>query len=469
MKRRTKIVCTIGPACDNPEVLKKMISAGMNVARLNLSHGTHAEHEKKIQYLRNLSRETAIIADLQGPRIRTGSFKNKSAILKDGAKVCLTAKNVLGDETIIPICPSSVIKDIKKGEHVFVDGGRIKIRIDSAGKGQAMGTVMEGGEVGEHKGLNLPHSKLNLPSVTAKDLDDLLWAIKMGVDFVALSFVRKASDVLKVKKIIKKKRSMAYVIAKLEKPEAIKNLDEIIKASDGVMVARGDLGIEISLAKVPVIQKEVIEKARIYSKPVIIATQMLESMVKDEHPTRAEVSDVANAIFDGADAVMLSEETAIGIHPVEVVKIMSRIATEAERSIEYFTNTDHRRFSIDFSVSHAACSIAQELGAKAIITFTESGSTALRVSKYRPKTPIIGIVTKDETLRKLSLYFGLRALKIKPFKYIDQMIENAEVGLLKEKIVAKNDVVVLTAGIPINIPGSTNLIKVHKIGAQLFR
>ncbi len=467
--KRTKIICTLGPATDDPAVIRRMLKAGMNVARLNLSHGTHAEHEKKLKCLRSLSRETAIIADLQGPRIRTGCFKDKIAILKAGAKIILTAKNVLGDETLIPIFPSSVIRDIKKGEHVFIDGGRIKLRIDSVSKGEVRGTVIEGGEVGEHKGLNLPHSKLSLPSVTAKDMDDLLWGIKMGVDFVALSIVRKASDVLKVKKIIKKKRSMAYVIAKLEKPEAIEDLDEIIKVSDGVMVARGDLGIEMSLAKVPVIQKEVIEKARIYSKPVIIATQMLESMVKDEHPTRAEVSDVANAIFDGADAVMLSEETAIGIHPVEVVKIMTRIVSEAERSIQYFANTDHRKFSIDFSVSHAACSIAQELNAKAIITFTESGSTALRVSKYRPKTPIIGIVTRDETLRKLSLYFGLRPLKIKPFKYIDQMIENAEEGLLREKIVARNDVVVLTAGIPVNIPGTTNLIKVHKIGAQLFR
>jgi len=407
--KRTKIICTLGPATEDPAVISRMLKAGMNVARLNLSHGTHEEHEKKIKGLRSLSCVTAIMADLQGPRIRTGLFKNKKAVLKQGDKVRLTSRNVAGDDSLIPIFPSSVMKDIRKGECVFIDGGTIKIRVDSVRGGEAKGTVIEGGEVGEHKGLNLPNSKLRMPALTEKDHDDLLWAIRMGVDFVALSFVRSAKDVLKVKEIIKKRRSKISVIAKLEKPEAIADLDEIIKASDGVMVARGDLGIEMSLAKVPVIQKEVIEKARILSKPVIIATQMLESMVKDERPTRAEVSDVANAIFDGADAVMLSEETAIGIHPLEAVKIMARIVTEAERSIEYFTNTDHRKFSIDFSVSHAACSIAQELGAKAIITFTESGSTALRVSKYRPKTTIIGIVTCDETLRKLSVYARSRS------------------------------------------------------------
>lgn len=464
--RRTKIVCTLGPACGEAGVLKKMVQAGMNVARLNLSHGSHEDHGKIIRNLRGLCGEIAILADLQGPRIRTGPLKNKQVELKKGARVVLTAENIAGDETILSVSPPNVISDIKKGDLVFLADGTIKLKAVSEKREKVECVVLYGGVLGEHKGVNLPHSQLNLPSLTAKDKKDLEWGIKQGVDYIALSFVRKASDVLELKRILKRKRADIPVIAKIEKGEAVRNLKEILAAADGIMVARGDLGVELSLKKVPIVQKEIIELCRTLEKPVIVATQMLESMVKEPVPTRAEVSDIANAIFDGADALMLSEETSVGSYPVESVRTMAGIAAEADSKIRTAPANIHAHKNIATAVAHAACVLAQVMEAKAIITFTETGSTALRVSKHRPDKPIFGIVTNHRTLRRLALFWGVHPLRIGAFRYIDGMILKTENAILKRGWLKRSDLVVITAGVPVNIPGTTNLIKVHRVGEK---
>ncbi len=438
----------------------------MNIARLNLSHGTPREHEKKIREIRKISHEVAILADLQGPRIRTGFLRNKSIQLKTGAFLTLTSKAILGNERLISLSPGRVVSDIKKGNTILLSDGTIKLKVIAKKPGRVECKVLDGGVLGERKGANLPQTKLSLPSLTSKDKKDIEWGIKQRVDYFALSFVRKAEDILEVKKILKRKRVEVPIIAKLERPEAIQNLKEIIQVSDAIMVARGDLGVEISLEKVPTIQKEVIELCRRLSKPVIVATQMLESMVKEETPTRAEVSDVANAIYDGTDAVMLSEETSIGKFPVRAVKTMSGIAKEAEKMIFFSPAKIKADENVDVAVAHAACILTHVVKAKAIITFTETGSTALRVSKHRPEVPIYGVVTNHKSLRKLALYFGVFPLKTGSFKYIDEMIFSVEKALQKSGLLKKNDLVVITAGIPVHIPGTTNLIKVHRIGER---
>lgn len=464
--RKTKIVCTIGPASREPEVLVKLIKAGMNVARLNLSHGDYPEHEKSIQNLRKITNAIPIVADLQGPRIRTGCFKNKKAKLKKGGIVFLTSEQIPGNDRLIPFSPARVLRDIRKGQIVLLADGTIKLKVLAKRKRRVECLVLNGGILGEHKGINLPQTQLRLPSLTAKDKKDVAWAIKQGVDYLAFSFVRSPVDVLELKKILKKKRADIPIIVKIEKVEALQNLKEIIKVSDAVMVARGDLGVEISLEKVPVIQKEIIEMCRIYEKPVIVATQMLETMVKEPVPTRAEVSDVANAIFDGTDAVMLSEETSIGNYPVEAVHMMARIAEEADRKAGFPLPAVQAAKRLSVAVAHTACILAKVVKARAIITFTETGSTALRVSKHRPGVPIYGVVTNNKTLRRLSLFYDVRPIKINAFRYIDEMILNTEKALSASGYLKKGDLVVITAGVPINIPGTTNLIKVHRIGER---
>jgi len=464
--RRTKIVCTIGPACQDPKILRKMILGGMDVARFNLSHGSYEYHERNIQKIRKISPRIAIVADLQGPRIRTGLLENKTVELKTGNFLTLTSKPLLGNERIISLSPGSVISAIKRGNVILLADGAIKLKVVATKPKSIECKVIKGGILGEHKGVNLPQTKLALPSLTAKDKKDLAWGIKQQVDYFALSFVRKAKDVLEVKNILRKKRAQIPVIAKLEKPEAIKHLKEIIEVSDAVMVARGDLGVEISLERVPSVQKKIIKLCQKMGKPVIVATQMLESMVIEEIPTRAEVSDVANAIYDGADAVMLSEETSVGKFPVKAVKFMSKIAEEAEKATAFSQVEIGADLNMDAAVARAACVLAETVRAKAIITFTETGSTALRVSKRRPRAPIFGVLTNDKTLRRLALYFGVYPIKIHSFKYVDEMILNTEKVLQKKGVLKRNDLVVITAGIPTHIPGTTNLIKVHRIGEK---
>src|SRR3989338_3891454 len=329
--RKTKIVCTLGPACDDEKVLKRMIGAGMNVARLNLSHGAHDEHEKRIKVIREIGPEVAIMVDLQGPRIRTGHLKDTKVELKTGSRISLTSEIIQGDEKTISVSPPGVISAVKTGETILLADGTIKLKVIVKKAGRIECLVQRGGPLGEQKGVNLPETDLALPSLTAKDKADVAWAVEQKVDYLALSFVRKSDDVLTLKKLLHGHKALIPVIAKIEKAEAVRNLKSIVEVSDGIMVARGDLGVEISLEKVPVIQKEILETCQVMEKPAIVATQMLESMVKDASPTRAEVSDVANAIFDGTDAVMLSEETSIGEYPVGSVETMGRIALEAEK------------------------------------------------------------------------------------------------------------------------------------------
>jgi len=466
INRKTKIICTLGPASADLDSLKKLVHSGMNVARLNLSHGTLEEHERTIKNIREVSQEVAILVDLQGPRIRTGSLLEKEIKIRKGTVINLTSEEIAGDEEIISLSPASVIADVKINDPVLIADGTIKLKVVKKRKKSIECKVIEGGVIGEHKGVNLPETELRLPSLTKKDKQDVAWAIGKEVDYIALSFVRKPADVLELKRILQSKKAGLPVISKIEKAEAVKNLKEIIKVSDGVMVARGDLGVEISLEKVPILQKDIIEACRTFEKPVIVATQMLESMVKAPTPTRAEVSDVANAIFDGADAVMLSEETSVGDFPIETVKTMAKIAEEAERRIRVSPQSVQADINVDVAVAHAACVLAQVVRANAIITFTETGSTALRVSKHRPEVPIFGIVTNNRTLRRLSLYYGVHSLKISAFKYIDEMILKTEKAILEVGHLNKNDIVVITAGVPINIPGTTNLIKVHRIGER---
>ncbi|MFA6170575.1 MAG: pyruvate kinase [Candidatus Margulisiibacteriota bacterium] len=463
--RKTKIVCTLGPAVDDPEILKKLLQAGMNVARFNLSHGTYEEHEKRLQQLRKLSPNMTILVDLQGPRIRTGSLREKSVELKTGELLTLTTQNIAGDAKIISISPGTILPDIKAGDLILLADGAITLKVAAKRQSNLECQIVEGGVIGEHKGVNLPHTKLNLPSLTAKDRKDLEWGIKQGADFFALSFVRKQTDILELKKLLKK--SGIPVIAKIEKPEAIENLESIIAVADGVMVARGDLGVELSLEKVPIIQKDIIELCRLFEKPVIVATQMLESMIKEPNPTRAEVSDVANAIFDGTDAVMLSAETSIGRYPAETVEMMARIAEEAETRLKSFATDITLENKIDTAVAHAAGILAKVMNAKAIVTFTETGSTALRVSKQRPEMPILGVVTNDRAFRRLALYFGVRSIRIDEFKTIDEMIMKTQKAIETERLLKKDDLVVITAGIPVHIPGTTNLIKVHRLGEKI--
>lgn len=464
---RTKIICTIGPASNSAKLLKKLISAGMNIARLNLSHGVYSEHEKVIRAVRKLDPGVAILSDLQGPRIRTGWLKDHQPVeLLAGGTITLTSKPILGNEHQVSISPGSVVSDIKVGNTILIADATIELKVISKTSSTVKCKIIDGGVLDEHKGVNLPNTKLSLPSITTKDKKDLAWAIKNKVDYIGLSFVRQAKDILAVKKILQKHKADIPVIAKLEKPEAIKNLDTIIDVADAIMVARGDLGLEMSLEKVPEIQKNVIALCQKACKPVIVATQMLESMVDHEHPTRAEVSDVANAIFDGTDCVMLSEETSVGQDPVRAVRTMVKIIVEAEKELKYQILEPQKKENLDLAVAHSACVLANTLKAKAIISFTETGSTALRVAKQRPNIPVFGVVINNKALRRLALYFGVQPVCIKSFKYIDQMISHAEAAIKKIAKLHKNDLVVLTAGIPTHVPGITNLVKVHRVGEK---
>lgn len=465
--RRTKIIGTIGPASDSVKIIKELVAAGLDVARLNMSHGSLPEQKKRIDAIREADPGLAILIDLQGPKIRTGKIAEGHATLHSGAHFTITTKKLQGDENIVSTTYPELPRDVKTGDRVLLDDGLIELRVVSVTRSDVVCKVINGGVLKDFKGLNLPGVKISARGLTIKDREDLDFAIKEMADYIALSFVRRAEDVDQVKRIIKKKGADIPVIAKIEKPEALENLDEIIKESDGIMIARGDLGVEMSPEKVPIIQKEIISKCNYFGKPVITATQMLESMVLNPRPTRAEASDIANAVYDRTDALMLSEEVAVGKYPVESVKTMSRIAAEVERSIytaDYNPLGKEIVSTVASGVAHATTHLSFDLSAKAIITFTSSGSTTLLVSKYRPSVPIFAAATRPEILRRLRLYWGVVAIKIARFRNTDEMIILAEKSLLNEKKIKKGDLVILVAGVPVGRPGTTNLIKVHRIG-----
>ncbi|SNB47616.1 pyruvate kinase [Geobacter sp. DSM 9736] len=472
--RKIKIIATVGPASASDEMIVRLVETGVDVFRLNFSHGTNAEKEKIIHSIRNISdsrgRATGILADLQGPKIRTGRMENGAIALTRGDTLDITTEDLLGTRGLISTIYKALPRDVRPGSRILMDDGLIELKVSSVADNVVRCTVVEGGILKDLKGINLPGVDVSTPSLTAKDREDLKFSLGIGVDYIALSFVRKASDIEEVKRIIYEHDLNTPVIAKIEKPEALRNFNGILKVSDGVMVARGDLGVEISPEKVPLIQKKIIKACNAAGKPVITATQMLESMISHPRPTRAETSDVANAILDGTDAVMLSGETASGQFPIEAVKTMVNVAHDVERSElrGSYTRIEHTGSpSVAEAVAEAACSAAVNVKAKAIVVLTHSGSTAIRIAKFRPPVPIIAFTPFPEICRRLALCWGVQACRIGSMEGTDQQINAVEETLLCLGF-KKGDVVVITMGVPLEARGSTNLMKVHKLGTKGF-
>ncbi|ADU97242.1 pyruvate kinase [Thermovibrio ammonificans] len=462
MKKRTKIVATLGPASSDKKTLRRMVEAGLNVVRLNMSHGTHEEHRRRVELVRSVESELKtplpILVDLCGPKIRIGKLQKEPLFLHRGDTVILTTGKPQKGK--ITVNYPNLHKEVKKGEAILLADGAFRLRVKEVRGRDIVCEVLVGGPLTSHKGVNLPHSKLSVPALTEKDREDVKFAVEVGADFIALSFVRTASDVLELKELLKSLNSTVPVIAKIEKPEAVKNVDEILKVADGLMVARGDLGVELPIEKVPVIQKQLIRKANEAGKPVITATQMLKSMVDLPVPTRAEVTDVANAVLDGTDALMLSEETAVGKYPVKVVKTMAKVAREAEKIYPYKRYMELPAQTLQDSLAKSACNLSREVKVKAIIPFTRSGATAIAVAKYRPPVPIYAVTHDRETFRRLNLVWGVEPLLTVPPDTTDKVIAQS-VGLAASRgIVKKGDKVIVLAGAPTGVPGTTNLLKV---------
>jgi len=469
MKRQTKIVCTIGPATESPDMIKQLIMAGMNVARLNFSHGTYEQYTCIIEHIRNISAElgvpVAILQDLSGPKIRTGAMEADSpAELNNGSSFALVREWIDGNgERVSATYFSALASNLKSNDQIFLADGSIQLRVVDVNSNEIRCEVINGGELRSRQGINIPDVSLGIPAVTEKDLADLEFGMDQEVDYVALSFVQQATDLILLKHRMQIKGIEIPVIAKIEKHEALDNIDEIIDLADGIMIARGDLGIEIPLEKVPVMQKMIAEKASIKGKPVITATQMLESMIENTRPTRAEVTDVANAIFDGTDAIMLSGETAIGKNPVKAVEMMDKVAFSTEAALPYEEILRQRREAmsntIPDAISHAACYTALDIDAKAIVCCTTSGYTARMVAKYRPRPMIIAVTPLDVTYRRMALLWSVTPLKIQHTEDTDEMMEEAKKSAKEAGLVSEGDTVVITAGVPIGMPGKTNIIK----------
>lgn len=468
--RHSKIVCTIGPTSRSPRVLEKLLRAGMNVARLNFSHGTHDEHAHTIALLRaeahKLRKTIAILADLQGPKIRTGALAGKIPVaLRTGQKFVITTSRILGDSTRVSTVFRPLPREVRRNDRILLSDGLIELRVLQVRGDDVVCEVVNGGLLGENKGINLPDVKLRVPALTPKDKEDLCFALAHAADYIAVSFVRRPEDVQEAKSLIRRSGKDTPVIAKLEKPEAIENLDGILRVADGVMVARGDLGVEMNPERVPVVQKVIIARAREFRRPVITATQMLESMTENPRPTRAEASDVANAIFDGSDAVMLSAETASGKYPVEAVSMMARIIDEAEASITEFPRpATQERLKVAETVAELVCHASRELNMKMIAVFTHSGFTARLVSRYRPLVPIVAFSPEAETRRRMALIWGVDSRDIPDVRKIDGLAAIAEQRLLEERLVRKGDIIGIVAGTPMGIRGTTNFMKFHVIG-----
>ncbi|MCS6789222.1 MAG: pyruvate kinase [Patescibacteria group bacterium] len=470
MFKKTKIVATIGPQTTDKEKIEKMILAGVNVFRLNFSHGSYKEHQLRINLIKKaslkLKKPVAILQDLCGPKIRIGNFINSKVFLKHNQKFILTTKKVVGDENRVFINYPNITKETKKGEIILLDDGKIELKIDKVKKNEIICHVIYGGELSNQKGVNFPQSHLKISSLTPKDIEDIKFGIKNNFDFIALSFVRTADDVLLLENILKKLKADIKIISKIETREAVKNIDDIIKVSYGIMVARGDLAVEIGAEQVPIIQKNIIKKCNNIGKPVIVATQMLDSMINNPVPTRAEVNDVSNAILDGADAVMLSAETAMGNFPIKTVEVMSRIIKHTEENFDYKKFlTNHHIVSdlITDSISYGAANVAHILSTKLIVALTETGETAKMISRFRVRQPILGLTPNKKTYNRLSLIFGCYPLIISKFKNIEQVKEVVKKNILKNNLAKKGDKIVIVAGIPFGVKGSTNLLMVEAL------
>jgi pyruvate kinase len=468
--RRAKIVCTLGPSSSSPEMIDRLVRCGMDVARLNFSHGTPEQHAKHFAAVRRASvhheKPIAIIADLQGPKIRTGALEQGRPVrLRFGQRFTITTRNFMGTGEGVSTTFRALPESVHKGDRILLHDGEIALRVASVRGSDVICQVENGGELAEHQGINLPGVKLRIPSLTPKDRKDLAFALQLGANYIALSFVRTAADVRVGKAIIARAGKNTPVISKLEKPEAIDNLDEILAVTDSVMVARGDLGVEMSLERVPVVQKQIIARSRDALVPVITATQMLDSMQKSPRPTRAEASDVANAVFDGSDALMLSGETAAGNYPLESVEMMDRIIRQAEASVMELQRPRRQgELQISEAIAEAICGAAEELRMKAIAVFTESGSSARLVSKYRPRAPIIAFSPNQETRRQMSLLWGVLPRSIVRVHDIDQLSKVAEDRLKEERLVKRGDIVGVVAGTPLGTTGTTNLMRLVRIG-----
>ena len=473
MLHRTKIVATVGPASNSEELLLTLMNAGVNVFRLNFSHGSNASKSTLIQNIRNLSQQQqkpiAIMGDLQGPKIRVGSLPGGTMELHPGAEVTITTRTEIETAGVIPTIYQQLPEDVNPGDQILLDDGLLELEVLSVTGKEVRCKVRVGGTLKDNKGINLPGVDISAPALSEKDREDLHFCIREEVDYVALSFVRCAADVLELKKILTTQQSDIRIVAKIEKPEAVANFAAILEASDSIMVARGDLGVEISPEKVPLIQKQIIRQCNAAGKPVITATQMLESMVDNPRPTRAETSDVANAILDGTDAIMLSAETAVGHYPLEAVALMVRVAEEVEQDPvlrkHLFPSSlkTENLHSLAEGIGRAACQVAENVGASAILAFTQTGSTAALIAKYRPALPIYAVTPSAKVQRQLALYSGVASLRVEAKGDTEAQIHTVEEAILKAGIMQKGEVVVITMGSPISTAGTTNLMKLHQL------
>lgn len=477
--KKTKIVCTIGPASEHEQVFENLVLSGLNVARLNFSHGTHDEHKKRIDVIKKVRTKldipVAIMLDTKGPEIRTRDFEDGIVELVEGQEFTITTRDVMGNNSICSITYSGLPNDVKAGDSILIDDGLIELKvIEVVNDTDIKCAVINPGPIKNHKGVNVPGIRINLPATTQKDIEDILFGIKNEIDFIAASFIRKASDVIEIRKVLEEnKADSIQIISKIENQEGVDNIDEIIQVSDGIMVARGDLGVEIPTEEIPLVQKTIIKKCNEVGKPVITATQMLDSMMRNPRPTRAEVTDVANAIFDGSDAIMLSGETAAGKYPLEAVKTMANIALRTEHSLDYkemlLSKSIGKDITVTNAISHATCSTASDLGAAAIVTATSSGYTARAVSKFRPCAPIVAVTPRKDVMRKLMLVWGVYAIFTQGADTTDEVIDSSVQSAIEKNYIKQGDLIVITAGIPVGVAGSTNLIKVHIVGEILVK
>jgi pyruvate kinase len=473
MTRQTKIIATIGPATAKENDLRALMEADVNVFRLNFSHGSFQGKLAVINLVRQIAeqegRVIAILGDLQGPKIRTGKMKNGALKLLPGTDITITTNDVIGKEGLIRTSYRNLPTDVKKGNRILIDDGAIELRVKAVNDEDVLCRVVSGGTVGDHKGINLPGVAISAPALTDKDLEDVDFCVRENLDFIALSFVRQAADLVQLRRYIKSLKSNIQIIAKIEKPEAIDDFATILNVADGIMVARGDLGVEMNPEKVPLLQKNIIARCNRAGKPVITATQMLESMIHNPQPTRAETSDVANAILDGTDAVMLSGETAVGNYPHKAIRVINRVARDIERSSirgNQFLLPAKRepgKISVPEAIGQAACRVAEEVGAAAILAFTQTGNTATLVAKYRPSIPIYAVTPSNVVQRRMCLYRGVRALVVDFQGNTEAQIDEVEAALLASKLLPEGSLVVITMGSPLSTPGTTNLLKIHRL------
>ncbi|MGN0455364.1 MAG: pyruvate kinase [Acutalibacteraceae bacterium] len=474
--RKTKIICTLGPATDDENVMRELILNGMAVARMNMSHGTHEDHKKRADVVKRIRAEldipVALLLDTKGPEIRTKNFKNGSEILEAGQTFTFTTDDIEGDSSHCSITFADLPKDVRRGDRILVDDGLIEMLVTSTSKKDIVCEVLNGGKIASHKGINVPGTRLSLPFISEQDKKDIAFAVEQDLDFIAASFTRSSDDILKLRAELDKNNcNNIRIIAKIENAEGVDNIDDIIRVSDGIMVARGDLGVEIPMEDIPILQKKLITKAYKAGKQVITATQMLDSMMVNPRPTRAEATDVANAIYDGTSAIMLSGETAAGKYPVQALKTMAKIAERTENDIDYIGRFRKRQLTeqpdVTSAISHATCTTAHDLGAVAIITVSKTGQTARMISKYRPACPIISGTTSDKVLRQMNLSWGVIPILVEEKTNTDELFEHVVDVAEKHGLVKNGDLAVITAGIPLGVSGTTNMLKVHLVGNVL--